>query len=146
MSLPVACQDCGFDLYIPVFNFAVSSLGLYDDSRFPGRCILSLNTHYDDMVNIPQDVLNAFMEEARKAIKVIMEATGCARVNFAILGNRESHVHAHLIPRYPDNEEFPDCSPWNDQRIKGVLPVNERDTLLSNMQYKAAIMSEQDRV
>lgn len=141
MTHPAACRDCGFDLYLPVSNLAVSSLGLYDDLRFPGRCILSLNAHYDDMVDVPQEMLNSFMEDARKAIKVIMDATGCARVNFAILGNRESHVHAHLIPRYPDNEEFPDCSPWNDRRIKGTLPVGERDALLSNMQYKASLMT-----
>lgn len=140
MSHPAACQDCGFGLYVPVFNLAVSSLGLYDDARFPGRCILSLKTHYDDMVDVPKEMLDAFMDDARKAIKVIMESTGCARVNFAILGNRESHVHAHLIPRYPTDEEFPDCSPWNDQRPKSTMPLQARDELLASMQYKAKLL------
>lgn len=126
-----ACQECGFDLYIPVAELSVSQLGIYSDSRFPGRCILSLNHHYDDMADVPAIVMDAFMSDVRDSMKAIKEITGSSRVNFAVLGNRESHVHAHLIPRYPKNEEFPDCSPWNDKRQKEELPGHEIEAMRS---------------
>lgn len=136
MDMGEACKECGFGLFIPLATFAVSSLGLYSDSRFPGRSILSLNHHYEDMVDVPEDILNSFMNDAREAMVAIKKATGCARVNFAILGNRESHVHAHLIPRYPENEEFPDCSPWNDKRNKEELSFD----FITSFKSKFAVM------
>jgi diadenosine tetraphosphate (Ap4A) HIT family hydrolase len=127
------CVDCGFGLFLPVANLSVSSLGIYDDARFSGRSILTLSDHYDDMIDVPEGILNSFLCDSRKAINAIMKATGCTRVNFAILGNRESHVHAHLIPRYPEKEEFPDCSPWNDNRAKTGLSKDELDFLRSKI-------------
>lgn len=82
---------------------------------------------------VPEELLNSFMADARKAMQAIEKTTGCSRVNFAILGNREPHVHAHLIPRYPDNEEFPDCSPWNDKREKAPMIEAARNDLVSEI-------------
>jgi diadenosine tetraphosphate (Ap4A) HIT family hydrolase len=62
-----------------------------------------------------------FMKDIQAAMTAIQITTGAARVNVAILGNRDSHVHAHLVPRFPEEEEFPDCSPWNDLRPKTSL-------------------------
>lgn len=77
--------------------------------------------------------MGAFMQDVNASIHAIKNATGSPRVNFAILGNRESHVHAHLIPRFPEQEEFPDCSPWNDPRAKGVLEIDTREQILSDL-------------
>lgn len=131
------CNVCGFGLFLPIKSLSVSNLGLYDDARFPGRCILTLNQHYDNMLDVPAEAMASFLEDARISIKAIMDSTDCERVNFAILGNRESHVHAHLIPRYPAEEEFPDCSPWNDPREKDGLSKDDRDAIMS----KIAVMT-----
>ena len=116
-----ACLECGFLLWEPIAVSAHSRLGLYNDDRFPGRCILALHGHYASLDALPPEVLIGFMSDVQTAIRAIQIATGAARVNTAILGNRDPHVHAHLIPRYPEHEEFPDCSPWNDPRKKGKL-------------------------
>ena len=110
----VACQQCGFELWEPIAQSSHTSLGLYNDDRFPGRCILSLQEHKESLEELTVDVMVFFMRDIQIAMKAIRQATNAARVNVAILGNRESHLHAHLIPRFPDNEQFPDCSPWND--------------------------------
>jgi diadenosine tetraphosphate (Ap4A) HIT family hydrolase len=90
-----------------------------------------LNTHYDSFEELPADVLMSFMADIQSSMSAIRLATGAARVNVAILGNRDPHVHAHLIPRFPDEEQFPDCSPWNDLRLKTNLPVNSRIAIMS---------------
>lgn len=115
------CPVCNFELFIPVRRMTVSSLGVYNDARFEGRSILSLNSHYDSLEEVPVGAVSLFMKDIQDAMKALQSATGASRVNVAILGNRESHVHAHLIPRYPAQEEFPDCSPWNDPREKTLL-------------------------
>ena len=132
------CDVCGFGLFLPITNLSVSRLGLYDDARFPGRCILTLNQHYDNMLDVPAEIMASFLEDARISIKAIMEATDCSRVNLAILGNRESHVHAHLVPRYPLKEEFPDCSPWNDPREKCGLLEDDIVDIMSKIAVRAS--------
>lgn len=69
-------------------------------------------------------------------MQAIQEATSAAKVNVAILGNRDAHVHAHLISRFPENEEFPDCSPWNDLRVKEKIPADQVAILKSNIFIK----------
>lgn len=117
---------CGFVLWQPIAQSEYSSLGLYDDARFPGRSILRLNEHQDAFEKVPADMLMGFMQDIQAAMTAIQIATGAARVNVAILGNRDPHVHAHLVPRLPEKEEFPDCSPWNDLRPKTSLDGIEK--------------------
>ena len=125
----VTCQQCGFELWEPIAQSQCTSLGLYNDDRFSGRCILSLNEHRDSLESLPMDTMVSFLRDAQIVMKAIRQATNAARVNIAILGNREPHLHAHLIPRFPENEQFPDCSPWNDLRPKRKLPCAETERL-----------------
>lgn len=115
------CAQCNFELWEPIAESETSVLGLYNDDRFPGRSIIKLKRHKDSLEELTETELASFMTNVTIAIRAIKQATGAARVNLAILGNREPHVHAHLIPRFPEREEFPDCSPWNDRREKGKL-------------------------
>lgn len=132
------CAECGFDLWLPIGTFRQSALGLYDDARFKGRSILALDGHYEHYEDVPAAVLRRFTEDTRLAVGVIKEATGVDRVNVAILGNRDSHVHAHLIPRYPADEQRPDSSPWDDPRPKAAMAAAERDELLLRLREAAA--------
>ena len=127
-----ACS-CGFSLWNPIAESVYSSLGLYDDARFPGRSILRLNQHHESLEDVPDDVLNAFMQDIKTAMTAIRTVTGAARVNVSILGNRDPHVHAHLIPRFPDEEEFPDCSPWNDLRPKTALETPDKSRIITGI-------------
>lgn len=132
------CLVCNFELFIPVSKMTVSSLGIYNDARFEGRSILTLSSHYDSLEDVPIGVASLFMKDIQGAMQALRTATGAERVNVAILGNRESHVHAHLIPRYPAQEQFPDCSPWNDPREKTLLSDEEISLLV--LRIKACLL------
>ena len=110
------CHVCGFILWNPIISLAVSDLSLYNDARFKGRSILALRQHYDSWSEIEPTLINKFIADSQTAVKAIQLATGCARVNIALLGNTVSHIHLHLIPRYPKEEANPNRSPWSDPR------------------------------
>lgn len=116
-----ACSQCGFELWEPVRQLDVSFLGIYNDARFPGRAILVLNEHIDRWEDIPSSLLNAYVADSQKAMRAISKVTGADRVNLAVLGNTDPHVHFHLIPRYREGEPLPSKSPWNDPRSQGKL-------------------------
>lgn len=122
------CSQCDFSLWLPIETLSISSWGLYNDARFPGRGILSLSEHFEHLHEVPSEILNAFMGDVQTASRSMMKLPLVTRVNVAILGNTVAHVHAHLIPRYP-GEASPGKSPWDDPRPKGELPLGEVERL-----------------
>ena len=120
------CRVCGFSLWIPVARLQVSDVGLYDDARFPGRTLLSLREHYTDLLDVPPDVSSAFVQDLRSLRDAVRQVTRAPRVNYAVLGNAEPHVHWHVIPRHPDREPLPHNSPWQDPRPRTKLSAYDR--------------------
>lgn len=124
------CATCGFGLWLPITGLTESEIGLYSDSRFPGRCIVTLREHYEQLDDLQPLSLATFMEEIQQCVEALKAVTGSPRINVAILGNAESHVHAHLIPRYPEDEALPNKAPWEDPREKHSLPAEAADELI----------------
>ncbi len=53
----------------------------------------------------------------------LLEVTGAYRINYAVLGNLDPVLHAHVIPRYmTEPEEFRAAPPWN-------YPKSYRDSI-----------------
>lgn len=125
------CAECGFGLWLPIMRMTESEIGLYSDARFPGRCIVTMRDHFDHLSEVPPLQLMTFMEEVQYCVDAIKRATSSERVNVAILGNAESHVHAHLIPRNPRHEPLPNKAPWEDPRPKGKLSASTEEHLMN---------------
>ena len=121
------CPQCHFALWLPLAELELSTLGLYDDARFPGRCILALNAHHDDLVDLDDHVTLSFMRDVRQAALAIKRATNAKRVNIAFLGNAVPHVHAHLIPRVPGGDPVPDRAPWAHPEQAHKMTAQQRD-------------------
>lgn len=100
-------------LWHPIASLGVSTLGLYEDNRYRGRCLLVLNEHHDDMATMPEDLAVLLLKDARVAAKAIQTAVSADRINYAVLGNVISHVHYHLIPRNWSIDPAPRRSPWH---------------------------------
>ncbi len=93
------CRTCGFELRRPFAELPSSWLAIYSDARFPGRCILLLKQHYEHFDAVPGRIAEQFTRDMQAAGGAIMRATGALRMNYALLGNSEPHLHCHLIPR-----------------------------------------------
>lgn len=106
-----SCEQCGFKLWLPVAELDVSSLGLYDDARFPGRCLLVYRQHAEHLDELSPAEAWAFLEDGRRAARAIRALGQVLRINFAVLGNTEPHLHMHLIPRRGDDPK-PQRTPW----------------------------------
>ena len=132
----MACSTCGFELWLPISKLEVSTAGLYDDARFPGRTIVSLNEHQEHLEDLSSELLLQFMMDVQDTVWAIKAATSVERVNVAILGNAVSHVHAHLIPRYPEVEAKPQNSPWDDPRIKEKMDTEVKLEFIQKIRNK----------
>lgn len=108
---------------------SVSSVGLYDDARFPGRSLVSLREHYDSITEVPTTILAAFAIDIQRVCVSVLKVAAADRVNVAILGNRDPHVHAHVIPRFSE-ERDPYETIWQDSRPRRSLRDGRADELI----------------
>jgi len=54
-----------------------------------------------------------FMLDMTRVGDALLKATGAVRINYAIFGNQDPALHAHVIPRYLDEpERFRTAHPW----------------------------------
>lgn len=54
-----------------------------------------------------------FLQDMARLGDALLKVTGAARINYAILGNLEPALHAHVIPRYADEPDAQRTShPW----------------------------------
>jgi diadenosine tetraphosphate (Ap4A) HIT family hydrolase len=54
-----------------------------------------------------------FLLDVARLGDAVLKITGALRINYAILGNQEPALHAHVIPRYPDEpEDLRTSHPW----------------------------------
>jgi len=110
------CRECRFIVVNPVGRLTVSRVGLLSDARFPGRSILSLRDHYDDIADAPAEIAELFLVDIQFASRIIRRATGADRVDVVLSGAAGPHVHAHLVPRRRDRDPRPDHGPDEDPR------------------------------
>jgi diadenosine tetraphosphate (Ap4A) HIT family hydrolase len=55
----------------------------------------------------------AFLSDMSRLGDALLKVTGAARINYAIFGNQEPALHAHVIPRYLDEpEDLRAAQPW----------------------------------
>jgi diadenosine tetraphosphate (Ap4A) HIT family hydrolase len=54
-----------------------------------------------------------FLLDMTKVGDALLKVSGALRINYAIFGNVEPALHAHVVPRYPDEpEEKRTAHPW----------------------------------
>jgi diadenosine tetraphosphate (Ap4A) HIT family hydrolase len=68
----------------------------------------------------------AFLSDMSRLGDALLKVTGALRINYAILGNQEPALHAHVIPRYADEPaalraQHPFAYDW------GAAPLFERE-------------------
>lgn len=127
------CPICDFVLWIPLGAVGPCDVGLYDDARFPGRLIVALREHHEHFDEMPPGLAAHLMSAVRLLSCRLRKRLPCDRVNIAILGNAEPHVHAHFVPRVSTQEPAPRRSPWSDPRPCTPLSVTERCRLASDL-------------
>jgi diadenosine tetraphosphate (Ap4A) HIT family hydrolase len=106
------CDHCGFEIFIPIAETDEAALGLYDDDRFPGRCLLVLKSHFEHLDEIPEHLASSFLLQAMDTGRVLRTSGLGPRVNYAVLGNEHPHVHYHIIPRQSASDAIPRRPVW----------------------------------
>ena len=134
------CSTCAFELWLPIARLRVSSLGLNNDARFPGRCLLVLHEHQEDFGEIEEELASAFVADARLASQAIKAAVKVPRINYALLGNREKNIHFHLIPRGHQSDPIPQQAPWEHPERQTKLSEHEISKVINKIRTELELI------
>lgn len=79
-----------------------------------GYCILQADPVVESINSLDPDQRAKFLYDMVLVGDAIMEVTGAYRINYALLGNSDPVLHAHIVPRYlSEPEELRKGLPWS---------------------------------
>jgi diadenosine tetraphosphate (Ap4A) HIT family hydrolase len=105
------CQYCRRDarltqVAIEIGRMDVSTLYLFREQTYKGRCIVALNTHETELFRLDEDALRRFSRDVAAAAAAIQQAFSPAKINYAVYGDLVPHLHYHVVPKYKNGESW----------------------------------------
>ena len=107
-SCPLCDQLARPDSPFQVVRFASSTLLVGDHQFYPGYCVLVLNRHVRDMVDLEPAAQAEVLAELMKAAMAVQRAYEPFKLNYACFGNQVPHIHWHIFPRFSGETNLTD--------------------------------------
>ena len=103
-----------FIYYDKVICKMASGWAVMGDVQFlPGYCLLLPDPVVPHLNALAPAAQAAFLADVARLGQAVLEATGALRVNYALFGNLEPALHAHVVPRYADEPpQLVHAHPW----------------------------------
>jgi diadenosine tetraphosphate (Ap4A) HIT family hydrolase len=116
------------NLMIKICDLEVSQLFLFKEQTYRGRCNVVYNDHGVDFHELSDEQRSLFMKDVARAGKAIAEAFGPDKINYGAYGDKISHLHFHVVPKYSNGYGF-----------GGVFEMNPQKVILSDAEYSEII-------
>jgi diadenosine tetraphosphate (Ap4A) HIT family hydrolase len=116
------------NLMIKICDLEVSQLFIFKEQSHPGRCNVVYKDHALDLHDLTDDQRNAFMRDVARAGKAVAKAFNPDKINYGSYGDKLTHLHFHVVPKYKDGFGF-----------GGVFEMNPQKTYLSDKEYNEVI-------
>ena len=130
------CAACDFELARPIVTLRTGTLCLYDDARFPGRCVLALDEHATLLEELSVERVSRLALDTRDAARAIRAVTEAPRINYAAFGNVVPHVHVHLIPRHGPWDTAPRATAWDHPEPERPLDPAHAERLVAALRRR----------
>ncbi len=144
MTNPNSLPDCLYcrrdqrlsDLMIEIAPLRVSTLYLFREQSHPGRCVVAYHGHVNELFELSDAEVAAFMQDVAHAARAIQAAFQPAKINYGAYSDKLPHLHFHLVPKYVDG------AAWGTTFT--MMP--EPKHLLSEAQYAETIQAIRSRL
>ena len=117
------------DLMIEVASLGASTLYLFKEQTHRGRCVVAYRAHINELFELADHELTAFMRDVARAAKAIKTAFGPAKINYGAYSDKLPHLHMHLVPKYEGGAAW--GAPFE------MMPANKK--LLPEAEYLSLI-------
>jgi diadenosine tetraphosphate (Ap4A) HIT family hydrolase len=84
-----------------------------DPQVLRGYCLLLPDPVVPHLNEMAPEAQSAFLADMARLGQAVLVLTGAVRINYAIFGNVEPALHAHVLPRFVDEPEaMRTANPW----------------------------------
>jgi len=117
---------------------------LCDYQYFYGYTIFLSKTHTDELFKLSKKEKNLFLQEMSLVAEAVSKTFNPKKMNYELLGNSDSHLHWHLIPRYKTDPK-PENPIWAiDSKVRSNPKYKPNPNDLEKMKWK--LLSELDKL
>lgn len=113
------CQrnDLQKSLMIEISDLSVSTLFLFKEQSYPGRCVVAYKDHVNELFELSENERNAFVDDVCKVAAGIQKAFSPAKINYGAYSDKLAHLHFHLVPKYENGQDFGSVFQMNPQQV-----------------------------
>ncbi|WJH36691.1 HIT family protein [Paenibacillus aurantius] len=127
------CIYCSRDerlekLMIEIMELSVSTLYLFKEQTYFGRCLIALNEHQREIFHLSEATRSLLMADMAKVAGAIEKAFLPDKINYGSYGDTMPHVHFHIVPKYKDMEMWgqpfeinPNRVYFTDEQYQGMI-------------------------
>jgi diadenosine tetraphosphate (Ap4A) HIT family hydrolase len=108
------------DLMIEICQLGVSTLYLFREQTYRGRCIVAYKGHVNELYELEDKELALFMQDVTRAASAIKKAFSPDKINYGAYSDKLPHLHFHVVPKYKDGYTWGgtfEMSPANKQHL-----------------------------
>jgi diadenosine tetraphosphate (Ap4A) HIT family hydrolase len=101
------------------------TLALNLNQSLPGRCVLVVNRHIEDVAELCAEEWSDLQRQIRRTSDALAALFAPDRFNYAFLMNQDAHAHLHVVPRYQGPREWAGET-WTDPHFGGLFGTEQR--------------------
>lgn len=104
-------------LMIEICDLSVSTLFLFKEQSYPGRCIVAYKDHVKELFELSEEDRNAFMADVCKVAAAMQKAFNPEKINYGAYSDKLAHLHIHLVPKYMDGLSYGSTFEMNPEKV-----------------------------
>ncbi|MBQ2062879.1 MAG: HIT family protein [Oscillospiraceae bacterium] len=93
-------------LMTKISDLEVSTLHLYREQTYPGRCVLVFGRHVHKITDLSGEEAAAFFRDVHRAARALTALYRPDKINYLVLGDLSPHLHMHLVPKYAGGADW----------------------------------------
>lgn len=113
------------DLMIKIAELKVSTLYLFREQTYKGRCIVAYNKHVNELFELEDKELEAFIKDVKQVAAALKKTFSAQKINYGAYSDKLSHLHFHIVPKYEGGPN------WGS-----TFEMNPGKVLLSDEEYQ----------
>jgi ATP adenylyltransferase len=91
---------------IEIARLEVSSLFLFREQTYRGRCLVAFREHARELHDLAPDELQAFARDLARSSRAVAAAVAPDKLNYGAFADKLGHLHFHLVPKVRDGRSW----------------------------------------
>jgi len=111
MSFDKNCFYCVKDerlsnIMIEICKLEVSTLYLFKEQTYKGRCVVAYNEHKSEIFNLSDEERSLYIKDVARVAGALDKAFSPNKINYGAYADKMTHLHFHIVPKYENGPNW----------------------------------------